>query len=93
VRDSTLCSERDVRDLILSCCRNAQILALNVSQNLKIRFAHILVSKSKKLVLKHQTSLGRAFGRWDNVTAQVLPSAPTFAFFCMHGKGVKGVST
>ena len=92
--DSTLCSERDVRDLILSCSRNAQILALNVSQNLKIRFAHILVKKNaEKLVLKHQTSLGRAFGRWDNVTAQVLPSAPTFAFFCMHGKGVKGVST
>ena len=83
--DSVLSSEKDVRNLIKSCDHKSRVIAIHIGKNLHSRFAHVRVSKKANLIiLKHRGSLGREFGRWDNVTAEALTKmeAPTFSFFC-----------
>ena len=80
--DTVLCSEQDVRNLILSCVRKCTaadaasviFLAVHVGKNLKSRFAHVKVQSTKcanVIVRNHSNSLGREHGRWGAVQASV----------------------
>lgn len=84
--DTVLCSEKDVKDFITSCCncKNDQIMAINLGKNLYSRFAHIRVRYNPKhIIAKHRTTLGRHMGKWANVQIRVLKvnNEPNFSLF------------
>jgi hypothetical protein len=93
--DTVLCTERDAKNLIQSCDPSAVIVAVHVGRNLNSRFAVVKIKednkkhsnndKVKNIVLKHKGSLGRAYGRWDTVTATISKQSESesrFGFYC-----------